>query len=444
MDYLETAVIYVTILLAISVLPYMIVKHNYVSLKFITVVTIVQNFVCILASNVCTVEVVQLLILYKEMVFYGTVFYVIIEKKKISIKKVLFPLLSFIIMMFVYMTVNSTNLYAKLICFRQLMTPFILVLYGNTISISQENVRRYIKFVINWGFFIAIFGIFERFIWGDRFWLQINIRRYYDIRGFSSWVFRDLPGNYYSADFYSLIGISIRRLAGFLCDPLLTGHYLAFCFAFLLFINVYSKRYIQNIVLIIIGFAIFATLSKGAILILCISVVVKIYRMNKRIGEGLILIMALMAVFIIRHGVFDSVARHIGGLISSLTFELMLGGGIGSAGNYAKLYGGQSATTGESYMGLVIGQMGILSALLFIYVFYKICRHILRYNKESYVYAIVAYIIGVIFEAFMSESAINFVGSGIVFILLGVLITSKISKDNESIHQMVQITHIKN
>lgn len=82
-------------------------------------------------------------------------------------------------------------------------------------------------------------------------------------------------------------------------------------------------------------------------------------------------------------------------------------------------------------MGLVIGQMGILSALLFMYFFYKICRRIVKYKKGNLEYAVIAYTIGTVFEAFISESSINFVGSGIAFILLGMLLMRSSSKDDK-------------
>lgn len=423
MYYLEVAVAYIYIFFIILLLPYIITKHNHRSLKIITVITLAQNFICILASNVCGEQTVHCLILYKELVFYGTFFYAIIEKRKLNLKRYFLPLYLFILLMFVYMAVGSTSLYARLICFRQLMTPFILVLYGTTIVTSIKDINKYIKFAMNLGVVIAIFGIFERFILGDSFWIKIDIQNYYDIRGFSTWVLGDLPGNYYSFDFYTLIGTSIRRLVGFLCDPLLTAHYLAFCFSFLLFIRIYDKKYIQNIVIILFGFTILATLCKGAILIVGILIGAKIYKINRKLGTILVLALFAFAIGIIRHNIFDTVARHVNGLISSLSHKFILGSGIGNAGNYAKLYGGESATSGESYIGMLIGQMGILAAIIFIYAFYKSGRYILKYNQNNYIYNTVIYIVAVLIEALVSESAISYVGSGVAFIFFGVCIT---------------------
>ena len=52
----------------------------------------------------------------------------------------------------------------------------------------------------------------------------------------------------------------------------------------------------------------------------------------------------------------------------------------------------------------------------------------LRKYSDTYVYSMVAYIIAVILEATMSESAINFVGSGCAFIILGIYSNQKKNK----------------
>ena len=76
---------------------------------------------------------------------------------------------------------------------------------------------------------------------------------------------------------------------------------------------------------------------------------------------------------------------------------------------------------------MVIGQIGYIGLFVFLYVIYRMIKISLRKYSDTYVYSMVAYIIAVILEAAMSESAINFVGSGCAFIILGIY--SNLKKD---------------
>ena len=52
---------------------------------------------------------------------------------------------------------------------------------------------------------------------------------------------------------------------------------------------------------------------------------------------------------------------------------------------------------------------------------YKMCKRIVKKDRNKHKYAIVAYVLAVMVESIVSESAINFVGSGCAFIILGLI-----------------------
>lgn len=421
MKLFEMAVVSFFFVVYIFYLPRLIIKQDLKSIKLLILEIVLQNIVCVMASDLFGSFITQIIILYKEFVMYGAVITFFVLKKKGKIKRFLLPIIIIIVLCIPYFFIGSATLYTKFICFRQILTPFILILYGSTFRLNKEDINQLLLFIVEVGVFQAVFGLVERFILGDNFWLSMNINKYMEAKGFSAWIFNNgLPGNYYSADLYNYIGM-IRRLVGIITDPLLTGHFLAFCVIILLFTDVFNDSIKRIIVLMLCTVCAALTLSKGAMLIIAIGYVFKVWRNNKFLSIILGMIALGIIVFLIHSDVLFTMNRHIGGLTSSLSSEFIIGKGLGSSGNFANLYGGASQTTGESYIGAIIGQMGGIGFITFIYAIINLLKRIMSGNKSSRSYLVFAYIIGVLFEAFFSESAINYVGSGVGLIVFGII-----------------------
>jgi len=124
-------------------------------------------------------------------------------------------------------------------------------------------------------------------------------------------------------------------------------------------------------------------------------------------------------------------ALHFRGLATNVLSMMVhpLGKGIGGAGNFAVLAaesGGlgntsQSlATSGESYLGTVIGQLGVVGLAAYVGFGWWLWRLEVDAGKpieEAVKYgALATLVMGV-----ASESAISYVGSGYVFALVGFL-----------------------
>ena len=164
-----------------------------------------------------------------------------LTNKRLKIRKSSVPLIIMVLLCVPYFFVGVASLYTKLICFRQIMTPIILILYGRTLSINERELRDYFSFLVKIGVGIVIFGIIEEFVIGDSLWFSLHIEKYMDMKGFSKWVYSNgLPGNYYSADLYMVVGM-LRRMVSIMADPLLTGHFLALCIVIILY-----NRFIIN------------------------------------------------------------------------------------------------------------------------------------------------------------------------------------------------------
>ena len=143
----------------------------------------------------------------------------------------------------------------------------------------------------------------------------------------------------------------------------------------------------------------------------------------------MVLIMGICLALIISTNFLDTVAIHASGLTTTFSMHSIFGNGLGSWGNYAKLYEGTGGA-GESYMGLIIGQTGLIGFVVFLYAFIRNTKIILKEGKSTLSYAILVYVISVLIEAFLSESAINYIGSGISFIIFGIMMNSSASYKN--------------
>ncbi|HCH83214.1 MAG TPA: hypothetical protein DE316_09055 [Eubacterium sp.] len=429
MKNLQLCIVSIWLLICIYYIPYSIIYKNLKSLKFVTVALTLQNIMSLFACNSLPGYVVSFIILYKEIILWGTVIWTLIIRQKI--RKNNFSAICFVFYLVLSMFRGNVDIYTKFVCFRQLMTPVILILYGRCLNISQDEKVDFLKFIINMGVFQAIFGIVEEFILGDKFWLALNISSLFKAKGFSRWVIAGMPGNYYSADFYSIIGRSVRRLVGITTDPLLTAHFLAFCIVILLFLDV-DKKNKKIFKIVLLSIATFLTLSKGAILIVAISFLYKVWIKNRKVAIFLIVFAITGLVGIIQSNILRTVSIHLAGLTTAAESISIIGGGIGTSGNLASL-GGKSTTSGESFFGMILGQLGIIGLLLFIWMIKRMTKLLFAEKNKIYVYAIIAYIIAITIEAIVSESAINFVGSGVAFIALGIFSVRKNVNKNKGV-----------
>lgn len=428
MKMIERAAVILYLCYCLFYLPQLLTKRDIKSMKVLTIIFIFQNFIAIIASDVFNSLITQIIILYKELVLYGAVILYCFFSKSDKVKKIVLPILVFLAIVTVYMMVGQASLYTRFISLRQLLTPIILILYGCTISITKDEFIDYVRFFIKTCIFLAIFGIIERFVLGDALWKTLNIAKYMNSKGFTKWTYNNgLPGNFYSADFYKVLGYTVRRLCGLAADPLLTGHYISIGIVFLLFNNLFPKIK-QTIILTLLSITVFLTLSKGAILIISVAFIYKIYLYNKKLMILVIPLLIMALYVIISRNVFGTIARHVNGLTSSFSYNLILGGGMGTSGNYSNLYEGNSATTGESYIGMIIGQIGIVGLIAFINVFLRCSKNAIALNSNFVAYSIYAYVIACLIESLVSESAINFIGSGLIFLLFGLLSTNQIEE----------------
>ena len=115
---------------------------------------------------------------------------------------------------------------------------------------------------------------------------------------------------------------------------------------------------------------------------------------------------------------------HINGFIRGLSNLSVLGSGLGKAGTITGATTGtaKSLLAAESYIGVLIIQVGLVGFAFFAYSWFEVFRVMfktMKIKKNSIVASICVELISVMIESLFSESAITIVGTGLTFILAG-------------------------
>ncbi len=318
--------------------------------------------------------------------------------------------------------------------FRQLLIIPLLMLYGAFFS-TRTELRFVWTIVFALLIAVCLSGYVERFVFYDQeeqFWRMAGVSTYMQMKGFASWAYGPwgIPGNFYSADLIPVIGVSVRRMTSLLIgDPTLLGQVLVVPFLYAWF----SRRWLWAVVF---GFAIVSALSKGGILGCVLGLGLWVYQRHGRRAAKVLVPVTLTAAGIgimalVRSGAVASLVFHFRGLTTNILAMAAhpFGQGIGAAGNFAALAaesGGLSTAaqslvaTGESYLGIVIGQLGLLGLGAYVGLAWWLWRRPVmagRPVEEAIKYGALATLaVGV-----GSESAISYVGGGYIFALAGFL-----------------------
>ncbi|WHT89667.1 polymerase [Bacillus cereus] len=418
--------------------------HRFIYLLMLYIV--LQNSIAMLLAKYIGGSIPQLFILLKDILTYAALVIMFVYNFK-KFKATFVDVLAFIstVCLGIYLVVpTDAALFTKLVQFRQLMSPIALYLLGRFLFIKKERADEFLKFFVKISVMACIFGFLERFILGDSFWVNIGIVEYMHSKGMGNWAYAagGLPGNFYTFDFVAFIGTSLRRMVSFIADPTLFGQYLVFPLAILVFTHMFSrKKTIFYFVILII--ALLLSLSKGGMLSFAIVVLFKVFRSKYR-PLGFVLMSFLGAVLVVilsNAEKFSSLPSHLKGLTHNFTViaDDPFGLGLGMAGNFANLYASgnnDEIGAGESFIGMIVGQLGLFSILIFL--FFIIIVHFFRKNKNKDIYIrdfsnlMAATLIGTLCSSIISESAISFISAGIIFLMSGVFVTIKSEYKSEA------------
>ena len=167
------------------------------------------------------------------------------------------------------------------------------------------------------------------------------------------------------------------RLVSTILDPISFGHILTSGFVTLYFIKGIVKN--RKIYLFLILFGLLLTMSKGAIfqLILCLTL------FNSKLNFFLRFLIPLI-VLISGYFLIDlrGIIIHFTGLYYAIVNINWFGHGLGLVGNYAKMFANdltvyKQIKISDTFMGSVIGQIGIVGTFIWLSFFYRSFLNIL-------------------------------------------------------------------
>jgi hypothetical protein len=403
------------------------IKNDYDTFTALIIFIVTQNIMLIIFSNFINKTTFNILILTKEL-FVGLTIVIGIYYKKL--KKILlgdYIAIVFLLVLGVYALISTQNLQTRLVNFRQLSVPFLLYGFGRVIGYNKEKLFKVYNIILIIGTVLFIFGLIE-YLSGDAFWVSLGIKNFTALKGFEKWSNNlGIPKNFYAWDIYELTKILPRRMVSLLAEPISLGYYFNLCLIILLYNpKIYTNKKITIAQLIIFLLGTVLTFTKGSFMFVGIIILGYIYYIKEMkkvtyITTGITVFIGT-AILVFGRGV-TSINNHLKGLMHNFENITFFGKGLGYSGNYAKLYSKTKGLgAGESFIGTLAGQIGLLGMILFLAFFIYLIYVWIKDGRKS-LGLIVVSTITLLLQSFISESAISFIGTGIYFVLMGIYYT---------------------
>jgi hypothetical protein len=248
---------------------------------------------------------------------------------------------------------------------RQLLVPFILIFCSYLATRSEEDLQRlYSKIYFNlW--LLLIFGFAEKFF---GFWQYIDLTNFFAAK--------NIPVNSDNIPYVFIepIGDGIIRMSSFLLDPINLGHTLV-C---LLCIELFSPSRYRILKLGIILLGLIFTFCKGAIVQLLFIFV--IFNTRIHMGIRIVITVSMAAGAVLLSAYHEGILIHFNGFIASFADISPFGGGMATAGNQSHMFAkdilkeGLDQDIGDSFIGAVIGQIGMVGLFFWILPFFQLTR----------------------------------------------------------------------
>ncbi|MGE7880166.1 hypothetical protein [Peribacillus muralis] len=418
-----------------------ILKSNVKSVYFIFLISIFQNFITIILMGPLNISAAYYLQYYKEFFLILLIAYLFLFKSKKNASFNPIDLVSFLIIFYmiaISLWVSDGSLFGKMASLRQIIIPFLFYLLGKHIIMSSGELKKFTKKVIGLGIILVTFGVFEGYIY-PTFWQDMKVINFFLARRgeeLLTFIF-GVPLSFYTHDFQTITGGPVRRIASFVANPPVLGHILGFMTVFLLF----SRKELngKRLTLIFLTMGLLLTLGKGGLLTVLVGAFFYVLLVLRKplitylLGCALTIGVIAYLKIVFEHQL--SGAKHVAGFTDNIIVALKhpLGSGLGTSGNLSQLYN-QSATvgTGESFSGLVMGQLGLIGFLFFFLFFTFIMINLLRlmktFKSDRYLYtfigALFSIVCAIFVGGFVTESAISFTSAGIPLFLSSVVINN--------------------
>lgn len=399
-------------------------KMDINTLKVLIFIITLQNLFLVIFSSGMTPTLISLYILLKEVLTIFVVCYCFVRyKRDINLIDIL-VMVFLIIMIISYFTSDATSIVAKIANLRQLILPILLFYFGNLIDIKDKEYSKVFEIIRNIGKVVFVIGVVQ-FAIGEKFFEFIDVSDFYVKKGMNQWLVNGkYPLSFVAWDLQQIFGVFMMRFISIFFEALTTGHIMILCFI----ISIFDKNFRANKKQFYIWSTLFfigaiLTFSKGAYLIILVGFIYLLYQKiyNKKVFYYIvssIILIVIIAVCVLWNKVI-SIQMHLKGFWHNIVAAELFGGkGLGNVGVYSSTFSNNNKSAGESLIGNLVGQFGIIVALIFLIIIGLIIYLCIISEKENKEIAIVL-IIGVFIEMFLSESSVAFLSTGLYFVISG-------------------------
>lgn len=402
-------------------------KGGIPALQFFTVYTFVQNIFLIFFSTSLTSLDTQLIIFYKELMVYLVAFFYIFKSGFGGINRDRMSQITFLLLCLLFIFNISrpgAPIYFKIVALRQILIPLVCYIFGYSIYANSKGLRYYFHFFVGWIMFFCLIG-FIIYIADDNFWNYINYPNYFLNK--NGVHYEGLYSNFYSHDF----GPRLKRFTSFLADPIASAHLIGL--AVLMEITFFKRQLLRNFIIAISAFLCFSKtiiflLLSAAYIYFFLKIEKQIYKMLFYIFAIIFFIICFMYanIYVANLESDTAAGNHLKSLLFALNNNTIWGEGLGAAGYLAGIMGNDiTIEYNESFFAMIIAQMGIVGAMLYYgYLFLLVKGMIGQYRKWRSPLLLLAIILvsGIVFESVVSGSSITMLGTGLYFILAGLLV----------------------
>ncbi len=338
-------------------------------------------------------------------------------------KKYIMLILPLMVIISIKFVLSDANLVATLASIRQMLNLYIIIFISYLLINNFRDEQLFYKSQLLILICVLIFGAYE---WSTELWGNGVLEGYFKIKKIptteSGYPFFFLEPIGLMKEFVN--GDVIIRMTSVYLDPINFGHSLVFWF-FLIKNkkNLVNNHSLRNLLLLFILSALLLTFSKGAWLQLLIIIFVFNLVKDKYIRIILLLMILLLINYL--SNFHSGVATHLVGLANALESISLFGYGLGETGNYASMFSLQKEIMiGDTYIGALLGQIGLIGLLAWVYPIVFILKTIGRNGETIGVKIIYAQL----FVSLVSENAFNLLSILNVSLLIGIELRSKSSE----------------
>ncbi|QAB15785.1 hypothetical protein [Hydrogenovibrio thermophilus] len=307
---------------------------------------------------------------------------------------------------------SDSNLFLQVASLRQFLVPFEFVLIGYLVVRSQCDYLRLSYATLLVVFVILIFGFFERFTY---FWQLVPVEAFFTAKNIPVFV-TGYP--VFWIEPISLLGFrpfdaGVPRMVSTVFDPINLGAIFVFAYTLLLFEGkAFFSSFFRKIYLVGLLVGIFLTFSKGAWLQLILTVF--IFNTRVPLPWKIFVVLAcspFVYAFVLYHAGFEA---HLIGFVEIFHHLTILGGGLGSFGNYTAMFSNSTVTgVGDSYWAAVMGQFGFLGFIIWFLTFLWIIARLGLTHYLSWL------LMSQLLVSALSENAFNFMSVFLLMIFVG-------------------------